>query len=181
MISSPKRLAYYGDLLLPLGFLPLLGFEMLLPALPDIALNTLSAFAPSRTLGYHYAVIAVPFLVLATAWGIDRLSRWLGRKTWQARRAVLIAASAFALIALGAYQIDRYGGFVPLSDRYAGTYTIELRDSIGWQMAAQIPPDAIVSGSSIYCRMSQRQRPHIFRASNATYTFLDTQGDRPFR
>jgi len=43
---------------------------MLLPALPDIALNTLSAFAQSRTLDYHYAVIAVPFLVLATAWAL---------------------------------------------------------------------------------------------------------------
>ena len=104
IVSGPKRVAYYGDLLLPLGFLPLLGIEMLLPVLPDIALNTLSAFAPSRTLDYHYAVIAVPFLVLATAWGIDRLSRWLGRPAPQARRMVMIAASLFALVAMGAYQ-----------------------------------------------------------------------------
>lgn len=178
MISSPKRIAYYGDLLLPLGFLPFLGFEMLLPALPDIALNTLSAFAPSRTLDYHYAVIAVPFLILATAWGIDRLSRWLGRKTSQARRAVMIAASAFALIATGAYQIDRYHGFVPLSDRYLHTYTIEPRDPIGWQIAAQIPPDAIVSGQfNLLPHVSQRQRAHIFpRIEDATYVWLDTQG-----
>lgn len=178
VISGPKRIAYYGDLLLPLGFLPLLGFEMLLPALPDIALNTLSAFAPSRTLDYHYAVIAVPFLVLATAWGIDRLARWLGRKTPQARRAVLIATSVFALIAMGAYQIDRYHGFVPLSDRYAGTYTIEPRDSIGWQMAAQIPRDAIVSGQfNLLPHISQRQWAHIFpRIEDAEYVWLDTQG-----
>jgi uncharacterized membrane protein len=178
MISGPKRVAYYGDLLLPLGFLPFLGFEMLLPALPDIALNTLSAFAPSRTLDYHYAVIAVPFLVLATAWGIDRLARGLGRKTPRARRAVLIAASALALIAMGAYQLDRYHSFVPLSDRYAGTYTIKPRDSIGWQMAAQIPPDAIVSGQfTLLPHVSQRQRAHIFpRIEDAEYVFLDMQG-----
>ncbi len=178
MISSPKRLAYYGDLLLPLGFLPILGFEMLLPVLPDIALNTLSAFAPSRTLDYHYAVIAVPFLVLATAWGIDRLSRWLGRKSQGARLAGLIAASVFAVIVMGVYQIDRYHGFVPLSDRYAGTYTIEPRDSIGWQLAAQIPPDAVVSGQfNLLPHVSQRQRAHIFpRLEDAQYVFLDTQG-----
>ena len=176
MISGPKRVAYYGDLLLPLGLLPLVGFEMLLPALPDMALNTLSAFAPSRTLDYHYAIIAVPFLILATAWGIDRLARWMGR--WVNQRMVLIAASVFALIAMGAYQIDRYHGFVPLSDRYAGTYTIEPRDSIGWQMAAEIPPDAIVSGQfTLLPHVSQRQRAHIFpRLEDAQYVFLDTQG-----
>lgn len=176
VISGAKRIAYYGDLLLPLGFLPLLGIEMLLPALPDIALNTLSAFAPSRTLDYHYAMIAVPFLVLATAWGIDRLARWLGR--WVNRRAVLIAASGVALLAMAAYQIDRYHGFVPLSDRYAGAYTIEPRDPIGWQLAAQIPPEAIVSAQfNLLPHVSQRQQAHIFpRVEDATYVFLDTQG-----
>lgn len=177
-ISGPKRLSYYGDLLLPLGFLPFLGFEMLLPALPDIALNTLSAFAPSRTLDYHYAIIAAPFLVLATAWGIDRLSRWLGRKAAQLRQGVLIAASAFALIAMGAYQIDRYHTFAPLSDRYAGTTSIEPRDPAGWQMAAQIPRDAVVSAQfNLLPHVSQRQRAHIFpRIEDAQYVFLDTQG-----
>jgi uncharacterized membrane protein len=176
VISGPKRVAYYGDLLLPLGFLPFLGIEMLLPALPDIALNTLSAFAPSRTLDYHYAVVIVPFLILATAWGIDRLAHWLSR--WLNRRLVLIAASVFALIAMSAYQIDRYRGFVPLSDRYMGTYTIEPRDPIGWQLAAQIPAQAIVSAQfNLLPHVSQRPRAHIFpRIDDATYIFLDTQG-----
>ncbi len=176
VISGPKRVAYYGDLLLPLGFLPFLGIEMLLPALPDIALNTLSAFAPSRTLDYHYAVVITPFLVLATVWGIDRLAHWLSR--WLNRHLVLITASMFTLFAMGAYQIDRYHGFVPLSDRYVGTYTIEPRDPIGWQLAAQIPADATVSAQfNLLPHVSQRQRAHIFpRVEEATYIFLDTQG-----
>ena len=133
---------------------------LLLPALPDIALNTLSAFAPSRTLDYHYAIIAVPFFALATAWGIDRLSRWLGRRI--DRRIVAITASLFALIAMGAYQLDRYHAFVPLSDRYTGTYTIQPRDPIGWQMAGQIPTNAIVSAQfNLLPHVSQRQRAHI--------------------
>ncbi len=175
VISSPKRVAYYGDLLLPLGFLPLLGPEMLLPALPDIALNTLSAFAPSRTLDYHYAIIAAPFLVLATTWGIDRLSRWLGRKI--DRRVVLVAASVLALACLGVYQLDRYRGFLPLSDRYLGSYTIEPRDAIGWQLAAGIPAEAVVSAQfTVLPHVSQRQRAHIFpRIEDAEYVFLDTQ------
>jgi uncharacterized membrane protein len=149
---------------------------MLLPALPDLMLNTLSAFAPSRTLDYHYAIIAVPFLVLATTWGIDRLSRWLRHKVDQ--RVVLMAAGAFVLMAMSAYQIDRYRTFVPLSDRYAITYTIEPRDPIGWQLAAQIPVNAIVSAQfNLLPHVSQRQRAHIFpRVDDAMYVFLDTQG-----
>ena len=90
----------------------------------------------------------------------------------------MIAASAFALVAMGAYQLDRYHGFVPLSDRYASTYTIKPRDSIGWQLAAAIPPDAIVSGQfNLLPHVSQRQRAHIFpRIEDAAYVWLDTQG-----
>ena len=182
VISGPKRLTYYSDLLLPMGFLPLLGAELLLPALPDIVLNTLSAFAPSRTIDYHYAILILPFLVLATAWGIDRLARGLSR--WMARRAVLLAAGLLVLLAMGAYQFDRYQGFVLLTDRYRSTFTIEPRDSLGWQLAAQIPRDAVVSAQfSLLPHVSQRQRAHIFpRIEEATYIFLDTQGSlEPFQ
>jgi len=178
MLSGPGRVTYYRDLLLPLGFLPLLGFELLLPALPDIALNTLSAFAPSRTLDYHYAVLMLPFLILATIVGIERLARWMGRERLWLRRGVLIATGVFVLISMAAYQIDRNHGFVPLSDRYIGSYTIKPRDSIGWQLAAQIPPEAVVSGQfNLLSHVSQRQRAHIFpRIEDAQYVFLDTQG-----
>jgi Predicted membrane protein (DUF2079) len=91
---------------------------------------------------------------------------------------VLIATSVFTLITMGAYQLDRYHGFVPLSERYMGTYTIEPRDSTGWQLAAQIPREAVVSGQfNLLPHVSQRQRAHIFpRIEDAEYIWLDTQG-----
>jgi uncharacterized membrane protein len=182
IIAGPKRLAYYGDLLLPLGGLPLLGLDLILIVLPEIALNTLSAFAPSRTLDYHYAILIVPFLILATLWGIDRLARWLKRKVDQ--RITLSFASALVLISMAAYQIDHYHAFLPLSDRYAGTFTVTSRDAIGLQVAAQIPADAIVSAQfNLVPHISQRERAHIYpRIDDATYVFLDTQGQiEPFQ
>jgi hypothetical protein len=79
---------------------------------------------------------------------------------------------------MGAYQLDRYQGFVPLTGRYAGTYTTAPRDPIGWQLAAQLPPGAIVSGQfNLLPHVSQRQRAHIFpRVEDAQYVFLDTRG-----
>ena len=45
-------------------------------------------------------------------------------------------------------------------------------------MAAQIPPEASVSGQfNLLPHVSQRQRAHIFpRIEDAQYVFLDTQG-----
>jgi hypothetical protein len=45
-------------------------------------------------------------------------------------------------------------------------------------MAAQIPPDAIVSAQfNLLSHVSQRQRAHIFpRIEDADYVWLDTQG-----
>jgi uncharacterized membrane protein len=176
IVTSPKRVAYYGDLLLPLGGLPLLGIELLLPALPDIVLNTLSAFAPSRTLDYHYAVVILPFLILAAVGGIDRLARWLSPKI--NRRLMLSAASILVLASMGAYQLDHYHGFLPLTDRYWPTYTITPHDLIGLQIAARIPPEVVVSAQfDLVPHISQRPRAHIFpRIEDATYVFLDTQG-----
>jgi hypothetical protein len=67
---------------------------------------------------------------------------------------------------------------VPLSDRYIGSYTIKPRDPIGWQLAAQIPREAVVSGQfNLLSHISQRQRAHIFpRIEDAQYVFLDMQG-----
>ena len=197
IIAGPKRLAYYGDLLLPLGALPLLGLDLILLVLPDIALNTLSAFAPSRTLDSHYAVIIAPFLILAALWGIERLARWFKRinlaKVFQNQQRARIhlspgliygIASALVLISMAAYQIDHYQAFLPLSDRYAGTFTVTPHDTIGLQIAAQIPAEAVVSAQfNLLPHVSQRERAHIYpRIEEATYVFLDTRGPiEPFK
>ncbi len=197
IIAGPKRLAYYGDLLLPLGGLPLLGLDLILIVLPDIALNTLSAFAPSRTLDYHYAILIAPFLILATLWGLDRLARWLTRinlaKVFPHHQRTRICpsqgliygiAGAIVLLSMAAYQIDHYHTFLPLSDRYAGTFAVTPRDAIGLQVAAQIPAEAVVSAQfNLLPHVSQRERAHIYpRIEDATYVFLDTQGQiEPFK
>jgi uncharacterized membrane protein len=181
ILSRPNRIAYYGDLLLPLGGLPLLGAEIILPALPDIALNIFSAFAPARTLDAHYAVMIAPFLILAAMWGVDRLARRLGGKT--DRRFVVAGASVLMLASMAAYHVAHYQTFLPLSARYAGTFTALPRHAAGLQIAAQIPAGAVVSAQfNLVPHVSQRPRAHIFpRIDDAEYVFLDTQGEiEPF-
>lgn len=176
IVTNPNRVSYYGDLLLPLGGLPLLGPELILPVLPDVALNTLSAFAPARTLDYHYAVVIAPFLILAVAWGIDRLGRGLSHRI--DRRVVVGVVSAFVLVCMAVYHLDRYQTFLPLSSRYASTFALAPRYGAALQIAARIPDDAVVSAQfNLVSHVSQRRRAHIFpRIEDAEYVFLDTQG-----
>lgn len=180
-LISPKRVAYYGDLLLPLGGLPLLGPEMILPALPDIALNTFSAFAPARTLDAHYAIVIAPFLILAAVWGGDRLAHVFGKRL--DRKLVLGIVGAWLAFSIVAFHLDRYGTFLPVSERYIGTYAAEPRDMTGLQIAAEIPAEAVVSAQfTLVPHISQRWRAHIFpRIDDAEYVFLDAQGEiEPF-
>ena len=176
MLANPNRVAYYGDLLLPLGGLSLLGIELILPALPDIALNTLSAFAPARTLDAHYAVMIAPFLILAALWGADRLARWFSRRV--ARATMLGLAGIWLAASMAAYHLDRYRTFLPISDRYLHTYAAVPRAATGLRLAGEIPADAVVSAQfNLVPHVSRRQRTHIFpRVEDADYVFLDMQG-----
>ncbi|HLF26543.1 MAG TPA: DUF2079 domain-containing protein [Anaerolineae bacterium] len=172
MLSRPNRVSYYGDLLLPLGGLPLLGAELILPVLPDIALNTFSAFGPARSIDYHYAILIVPFLILAASWGADRVARFTRRKS------IVWLAGAWMLISMAAYHIGHYGTFLPLSDRYAATFAFTPHHAAGLQIAGMVPAEAVVSAQfNLVPHVSQRQRAHIFpRLDDAEYVFLDTQG-----
>ncbi|HET7091766.1 MAG TPA: DUF2079 domain-containing protein [Anaerolineae bacterium] len=196
-LTGPKRISYYGDLLLPLGGLPLLGPAFILPVLPDIALNTFSAFAPARTLDAHYAVMIAPFLILAAIWGADRLAHWLSTRfgdpqrydtrasglrvfleSIAQRRAILVLASAWLIVSMAAYHLHNYGTFLPLSGRYVSTYVSEPRDAVGLRLATRIPAAAVVSAQfNLVPHISQRRRAHIFpRIDDAEYVFLDTHG-----
>ena len=195
ILTRPNRISYYGDLLLPLGGLPLLGLPLLLPALPDIALNTFSAFAPARTLDAHYAVVFAPFLILAAVWGIDRLSRGLVRvfsprrregakplnlgvlvNVLTRRRTILILACVWLIASMAAYHLHRYQSFLPLSTRYASSYRQEPRHSTGLRIAAQIPAEAVVSAQfTLVPHVSQRPRAHISRASTTPSTCSSTR------
>lgn len=61
---------YVVGLLWPLGFIPLLGWPALLPALPSLAINLLSNNPTQHVLGRHYVAPIVPVLFIAAARGL---------------------------------------------------------------------------------------------------------------
>lgn len=86
-----------GWFYLTLLLLPLLGFPLaapvyLLPALPDLAANLLSANPMPRSLFAYHSVTLVPILTIAAAYGARRISLW---QSWLSGAQV----SGLALIA----------------------------------------------------------------------------------
>jgi uncharacterized membrane protein len=67
---------FIGNLLLPLGFLPLLGPGLLATALPSLAYLLLSKDPRLHTIGYQYPAVLVPWLFLATTEGMAKFERW---------------------------------------------------------------------------------------------------------
>jgi uncharacterized membrane protein len=88
------RLSYLPRLLAPLSFFSLLAPRLLLPALPYLALNMLSAF-PTATQQYsHYLTPALPALLVSGLVGVSDVRARFPRVTW-------FIALAIAHVALG--------------------------------------------------------------------------------
>ncbi len=71
-------LHYLVTLLLSTGFLALLSPLFLIFALPDLTINLLSNNSNLRDIWYHYAAVILPFVYIATVFGIQRILalRW---------------------------------------------------------------------------------------------------------
>jgi uncharacterized membrane protein len=105
---------YLVGLLLPTAFLSAFGPLAWLPVLPSLAINFLSDNPFTwRLEDFHYAAPIAPLVLIATVYGIQRLSKWAGRWSGTAARSVLILASLLLLVASLAYHYAR--GFSPLS------------------------------------------------------------------
>ncbi len=71
---------YFFELLLPVGFTALLAPEVLLLALPSLAINLLADFAPMhQATTLIYAAPVLPFVMLAAVMGVARVNDWIDR------------------------------------------------------------------------------------------------------
>lgn len=100
----------------PHGFLPLIGWRWALGILPIVVLYGVAGNPQMRAFGIYYAIVLVPFLVLAAASG----ALWLAMKfVVGAPRAHALAASVVLLAALLAGATDRGYTLRPWSGQIA--------------------------------------------------------------
>jgi uncharacterized membrane protein len=151
-----RGLGYLARLFLPLGLLALVAPLLLLAAIPELAINLLSAATTQTSIQFHYTAGLIPVLVAATVLGAAHLVR--SRPHW----AVPLATGALVLAivsnyALGAIPLWRYlpGG----QQAQAHAADVTRHDRIALGALGLIPKTAVVSATNtLGAHLSARRR-----------------------
>lgn len=140
-----KKATYLARVLLPLALLPpLLGARVLVPALPIVAINLVSAFPTTPNLDSHYLSPALPFVVAAAIVGVATL------RADKRRGAALaiVACSAIFYGALGRHPNDP-------------AFTADDRTDAARTVLAAIPADVSVQAPDpLLPHLAERARVH---------------------
>ena len=141
LVSTPQKLLFTLQLLLPLACLPLLGFPAILLALPTYAYLMLSDYAFQTSITYQYTAPLIPLLMLATVVGLQRIRR----RQIRAFHWASIALAATTLISARLWS-PLPGGLAFNAD----TYRVTEAHREARSLLATIPPDASVASDGEY-------------------------------
>jgi uncharacterized membrane protein len=171
-VTESRDAGYLLDLLLPLAGLSLLAPLALLPALPELGLNLLSATETQTSIHHHYSAVALGALVPAAVLGAARLAR--GSPARAERIALVAVAAALAgNYLLGPLPLWRH---VPGGEELGTTaHHVDEHDRITARALELVPDDAVVSASnSVGAHLSARRRVLSFpRRGDATWVVVD--------
>lgn len=170
-LLAPSNLRYWLRLLWPFGFASLLSPLTTLIALPEYALNALSATVYQRRIEFHYTALEIPFLFAAAVLGVKRLWRWLGggfRKGEELMRGERVRLSSLALLVLLCALAGNYFlGPLPFSlpgAAYSGAeYSRTSHDAVLDEAVAMIPEDAVISANNnVGAQLAARRVAYVF-------------------
>ncbi len=167
-----RTFGYLAALVLPLAGLCLAAPLVLVAALPELALNVLSATPTQTSIHFHYAATVLPALAGAAVFGTARLARGLPRRA--ERLALLVLAAALVSnYVLGAIPVWRA---LPGGERLGTSSTrVTEHDRIAQRALALVPARAVVSASnSLGGHLSERRRVLSFPVlADAAWVALD--------
>jgi uncharacterized membrane protein len=149
---SGRDLRFLVELIAPLAGLCLLAPLVLVAALPELALNLLSATTTQTSIHFHYTAGLIPPLVVAAVLGAKRLSRW----------AVAVAAVVVLATLIGNYRLGPIPGWrhVPGGEHFQATAgRVSNHDRLAERALELIPRDAVVSATNtLGAHLSARRR-----------------------
>jgi uncharacterized membrane protein len=176
-VFTREKLVYLRDLFTPVGFICLLGPQVLFLCLPTLGIILLSGDPQAYTLEkFHYASPLVPVVVLAAVYGTAFLSRKLSARWPAPGMKPLYFISGFVLLCTLLYHGAR--GFTPLGGNFVLPVVTE-HDRLGNRFVALVPQEAVVSAQSkLNPHLSQREKIYMFpRVEDAEYVFFDVTAD----
>jgi hypothetical protein len=154
-LTDRDKLQALFDLLVPVGFAPLLAPLAFLPALPILGINMLAESTWQHSVHAHYMAPVIPFVWIAAGEGIG----WLNRTRPRSWSRVLALLMLFNTLLVG-WTLSPFppGRVFRLADYVPGTYEQHLAEAI-----AQIPDGASVCAQSdLHPHLSQRRDAALF-------------------
>ena len=165
-----RDLHYLFHLLLPLGFLFLLSPVVLIAALPELALNVLSATSTQTSIHFHYTAGAIAPLVAATVLGAAVLAR-----RFPAGKVAVLAVLV-ALVASWKIGAIPLWGAVPGGEDYQrNDWRVTAHDHIAAHAVSLVPKEAVVSSTNVLgAHLSDRRRVlSLPKLADATWVVAD--------
>jgi len=173
---TTRDLHYVLQLMYPLAFICLLAPLVLVAALPELAINLLSAVPTQTSIHFHYTAGLIAPLIAATVLGARRLGR-----------PKLAAAAAVVVAIVGNYRLGPLPAWqhVPGGQHFQATAAhVTTHDRVASNALRLIPKTAVVAATNtLGAHLSARRRFLSFPfAEDATWIVADeTQpgyGDR---
>ena len=161
---------YLFHLLLPLGFLFLLSPVVLIAALPELALNVLSATSTQTSIHFHYTAGAIAPLVAATVLGAALLAR-----RFPAGRVAVLAVLVALLASWKIGGIPLWGAVPGGEDYQRNDWRVTAHDHIAAQAVSLVPKEAVVSSTNVLgAHLSDRRRVlSLPKLADATWVVAD--------
>jgi uncharacterized membrane protein len=153
-LADPNRGLYLLQLLVPTGFLALLGLPEVLLAAPGLVINLLAQHHCQSEVYCQYAVPIIPFLFIAMVVGLERLGHFLRHQwTWY---VIGLAVVPLSLLALG---IDN--PFTEAQELPAPLVHLPNAEAVHRALAT-VPPEASVVTTNAYApHLAQREGLYI--------------------
>jgi len=149
---SSRDLHFLLELVAPLAALCLLAPLVLVAALPELAINLLSATKTQTSIHFHYTAGLIPPLVIAAIFGAKRFPK----------RVVPVAALVVLTALIGNYRLGPIPGWrhVPGGEQFQATAArVTKHDRIAERALKLIPARAVVSATNtLGAHLSARRR-----------------------
>lgn len=170
IILAPGKLWYLFGMFLPLLFLPLLNWRLLLVMAPLYGLNLLSPRKIQWDVYHHYQGLIVPLMILATILGLAMLVRW---RVFGARTLEWCIAAIFCTTLLS--QVLYENELTRIFKHWRPTE----RDRAANTLAAAVPEDAAVAvGNLLAPHLAPRRKIFLVPGGDFFYVaepFRDAQ------
>jgi uncharacterized membrane protein len=146
-----RGLGYIAQLVLPLALLVVLAPLALIAAVPELAINLLSAATTQTSIRFHYTAGLIPVLIAAAVFGAKRLPPRIPVAT------IVVVTALAANYLLGPAPLWRY---FPGGERHqARAADVSEHDRVAARALRLIPPHAVVSATnSLGAHLSARRR-----------------------